>query len=173
MYCKRITLNDKKELLEINDLYTSSFPENERKSLLFLLKENQSIGEIYYFYEDSFVGFACLLCSNDIYHIIYVSIIDALRDKGYGSRIVQTICKMKEGNRVIVDIEKEDINANNNQQRIKRKQFYLKNHFEETDVKYRWHYDNYEILSYGGNITHYEFNAFFDNIRNTDPDLLY
>lgn len=172
---KIIILNkkDKDKLDEINKLYEQSFPSNERKDLSFLLKENQNIGEIYYFTEDTFIGFACLLNCNNICHIIYFVTKETLRNQGYGSKIVRMICEMKSGNRVIVDIEKETDEAFNNEQRNSRKQFYIRNGFKETEVQYRWHEDEYEILSFGGNVTRLEFRQFWDDIRQVDPDLLY
>ena len=38
----------------------------------------------------------------------------------------------------------------NKEQRIKRKQFYLKNDFKETDVFYTWQGEDYVILSRNG-----------------------
>jgi hypothetical protein len=75
--------------------------------------------------------------------------------------------------RVIVDIEAETETAEDNPVRRKRKEFYLKNGFSETEVRYRWHGDDFEILSRGGGVTSKEFSAFWDEIERVDEDLLY
>ena len=51
--------------------------------------------------------------------------------------------------KIIVDIEKIK-DTSNKEQRIKRKQFYLKNDFKETDVFYTWQGEDYVILSRNG-----------------------
>lgn len=158
----------------VNRLYKDSFPINERKDLRFLLSENQDIGEIYVVEEENqFIGFVCILFTIEIAHIIYFSVLPELRNKGYGSNILKLICEMKKGYRVIVDIEKPNIDSNNYEQRVQRKNFYLRNCFLETEVKYKWHGDYFEILSYGGNITDEEFDQFWDSIIQVNENLVY
>ena len=113
----------------VNRLYKDSFPINERKDLRFLLSENQDIGEIYVVEEENqFIGFVCILFTIEIAHIIYFSVLPELRNKGYGTNILKLICEMKKGYRVIVDIEKPNIDSNNYEQRVQRKNFYLRKH---------------------------------------------
>lgn len=171
---KKITIADKILLQQVTELYENSFPENERKDLRNLLKENQEIGEIYVFTEkETFIGFVCLLNCLDISHIIYFAISPELRGKGYGSTIVKKICEYKKDYRIIIDIEIETPVANNNEQRRKRKQFYLRNGFADTLIKYTWRQDDFEIMSYGGTITEEEFFDFWDTIDSIDDNLNY
>lgn len=159
---------------EINALYMRAFPENERRELEPLLHEKQQIGEVFVFCEDGhFVGFACLLNCLDIAHIIYFAVLEELRDRGFGSEILSRLCREKAGMRVIVDIERSDPKSENNAQRQSRKQFYLKNGFTETPVKYRWRKENYEILSYGGEISKQDFHRFWREIDRKDREMLY
>lgn len=173
---KLIRIKDKKEesFQFVNQLYEASFPINERKDLKYLLNENQDIGEIYVVEENNqFIGFVCILFAIEIAHVIYFAILPKLRNKGYGSKIIKMICEMKKGYRVIVDIEQSIIESANYEERIKRKNFYLTNQFQETDVKYKWHGDYFEILSYGGNVTDEEFDTFWESIIQIDRNLLY
>lgn len=171
---KRVTPADTALRSQINQLYQQAFPPNERRDLSHLLTPGQNIGEVFaYCDQEGFVGFACLLNSLDISHIIYFAVTETLRDKGYGSEILRRLCRQKPGNRVIVDIERDGPSAENHVQRQQRKQFYLRNGFGETPVKYRWQQEDYEILSYGGTIQPEEFHQFWQAIDRMDRDMLY
>ena len=174
MIFRKIQSADDELFKRILDLYRESFPENERKELKYLLKPDQSIGGIFALFEKKeFLGFLCTLDVSDISHIIYLSIKRDKRNQGFGAKAVNEFCAFKKGMRVIVDIEAETETAEDNPVRRKRKEFYLKNGFSETKVRYRWHGDDFEILSRGGGVTSKEFSAFWDEIERVDEDLLY
>ena len=65
----------------------------------------------------------------------------------------------------MVDIEVPDISAENNEQRIMRKKFYLRAGYEETPVKYEWRGEKYEILSYRGQISQAEYDWFWEDLK--------
>ena len=46
-----------------------------------------------------------------------------------------------------------------------RKKFYLRAGYEETPVKYEWRQENYEILSFGGQISEAEYDGFWENLH--------
>lgn len=161
---KHIT-EQSEELIQIESLYERAFPENERRPLAPLFQDKSGNSEVIAFYDDTlFCGFACLLTYLDISHIIYFSTEDALRGKGYGSAALTLMSEMKGKNRVIVDIEVEKNDVSNNEQRKKRKDFYLKNGYTESKIKYNWRHESYEILVYGGVLSKKDFNNFWKNI---------
>lgn len=161
-----------KELFRIEKLYQSAFPDKERRPLEPLLCDDTGHGEVIAFYDGSvFCGFACLLNCEDISHIIYFAIEDTLRGKGYGTAAISAMAEIKKGKRILVDIEAENEQEPNNAQRHKRKQFYLRNGFCETEVNYRWRKESYEILSHGGRVSTEEFWDFWEQI-NLDSDAL-
>lgn len=154
-----------KELIQIEEIYRRAFPANERKPLSPLLQDASGCSEIISFYDNAlFCGFACLLTQKDLTHIIYFAIDDHLRGKGYGCAALTAMHEMKPNNRVIVDIEVEHIHALNNEQRRKRKAFYLRNGYIESGVEYNWQEESYEILVYGGTISKKEFFSFWKNV---------
>lgn len=153
-----------KELHQLMALYHRAFPENERKTLFPLLQDDTGHGEVLAFYhEENFLGFACLLHGHDISHMIYFTIEESLRGKGYGKACLTTLLLMYP-HRMIVDIEIEDEQKANHEQRHKRKQFYLKNGFQNTTISYSWEDEIYEIMAYGGTITRVDFEHFWDDI---------
>ncbi len=158
-------------LAEIEALYVRAFPENERRPFRDLFDQKANYVETLAFYDaEAFVGFACLLNAGDVSHIIYFAVEESLRDRGYGSEILREIARYREGCRIIVDIERQDRRADNNGQRERRKRFYLRNGYAETGIRYRWHRENYEILSAGGTLTEAEFGAFWDEIEKNGRD---
>ena len=167
---KRIFEDDKEIYAEIKTLYDSAFPKNERKEIKYLLEKGQDVGEVYAFFDgEKFVGFTCLLSYHTICHVIYFAVAENLRDEGYGSKIIKAVCEAKKRKRVLVDIEMEEDDAPNEAQRVKRKEFYLRNGFKDTEITYRWEGEDYEILSYGGNCTKGEFRAFWSGIYQKEP----
>lgn len=168
------SVNEKSRVFElVNELYVRAFPENERRPLEQLLCDRSGVGELTAFYEDNcFCGFAAFFNIEDITHIIYFAVEENKRDKGVGSKALAEIKKLKAGRRLIVDIEAQRIDADNNAQREKRKQFYLRNGYFETDVRYSWRGENYEILVSGGGFTDQEFESFWRTMRQQCAHLL-
>lgn len=161
---KHIT-EQSKELVQIEELYQRAFPDNERRPMAPLLQDTSGSSEVITFYDgELFCGFACLLTQGDITHIIYFAIKDNMRRKGYGSAALRAMREMKPANRIIVDIEAEKKHALNNEQRRKRKAFYLRSGYIESGVEYSWQKESYEILAYGGTISKQEFHSFWRNI---------
>lgn len=154
------------ELKEVRALYDRAFPENERRDFSELIGGGSEMEMLAFYDEDLFVGFAVLLNSKiAISHIIYFAVEESLRDRGYGSMILAAIHEAKAGRRIMVDIERQTEEADNNPQRLKRKQFYLRNGYTETEVKYRWRDEDYEILVYGGELTRVDYESFWKNLK--------
>lgn len=152
-----------KEIKRISECYEKAFPENERKPLEPLLQDKSGCGEVFSFYdENEWIGFACMISSPKVAHIIYLVIDDTLRSKGYGSKVLQLLHETKPQHQFIVDVERVDETANNAVQRIKRNQFYKRNHYQETEVKYNWFEENYEILVSKGTFSTQDFYDFWD-----------
>lgn len=165
--------SNSKELSQIESLYNKAFPECERRPLKPLLEDKTGNSEVLSFFNDNiFCGFACLLNYEDISHIIYFAIDEKMRGKGFGTAALKLMCKIKNGYRVIVDIEAPVKSAENLDERLRRKDFYIRNVFCETDVKYTWRQESYEILSFNGNITENDFESFWDGIYSSSPALL-
>ena len=110
---------------------------------------------------DTFAGMTFLLTFEDITHILYLAVPQDLRDKGYGSAILQKIRELYQGQRIIADLELPEANIPNETQREKRVSFYEKNGYVFTDIVYRWENEEYRIMSSGGDVTFDEFRRFW------------
>ena len=74
-----------KDIPKIKKLYIESFPENERFSFSMMIKNESGSYETFGFYKDEvFCGFAIVLNSLDISHIIYFATVPEMRGKGLG-----------------------------------------------------------------------------------------
>ena len=147
-------------------LYYRAFPKNERRSFPELAENRLGGTEIFCFYDaELFVGMACLLNGQEISHIIYLAIDESLRGHGYGSKALELLHQSKPGKKIMVDIEIPDEQAENAKQREKRKKFYLRAGYEETPIKYEWRHENYEILSFGGQVSEEEYDGFWEDLR--------
>ena len=165
LYMKPIgdTLND---YTEAKALYYRSFPKNERRSFSELAENRLGNTQVVCFYDDNtFIGFACMLNSFDISHIIYIAVDESLRGHGYGSKALDLLHKSKRGKCIMVDIEVPDMQAKNNEQRIMRKNFYLRAGYVQTSVKYEWRGEKYEILSFPKQISQAEYDRFWEDLK--------
>lgn len=154
------------ELKKAKALYYRAFPKNERRSFPELMENRFGSTEVFCFYDEKiFVGMACLLNTPTISHIIYVVVDESLRGHGYGSRALELLHHSKPGKKIMVDIEIPDEQSENAEQRRMRKKFYLRAGYEETPVKYEWRQENYEILSFGGQISEAEYDGFWENLH--------
>ena len=163
MFHIEMVTNESKDLDKIEALNQRAFPINERRPLSVFLKDQSGCSDFVAFYDDEeFCGFACLLTWQDITHILYFAIEESQREKGYGSMALQEMRKIHPGHRYIADIEQDSEAVENHEQRRKRKGFYMRNGYEETEVAYKWRKEKYEILSAGGTVTRQEFYNFWE-----------
>ena len=151
------------EMKNINTLYQQSFPKNEQMDLskIFDLQKGVIYG---YYQQEQLVGFVIICIHQQIVSILYLAIQEEYRNQGIGSYIVNDLAQQYNQYKIVADIEKiKDVE--NKAQRIKRKQFYLKNHFQETDVTYTWQNEDYVILSRNGIVQKDEFWHYWDTLK--------
>ena len=165
MFLTRRIKPGSKDLGKIEKLYIESFPENERFSFGMMIKNEKGHYETFgFYYNEEFCGFAILLNSGDISHIIYFATLPEVRGKGLGTKALAAIGRIKSGNRIIVDIEREMPDCEENEIRRRRKGFYLRNGYEETEIRYRWQDESYEILSFVGLVSREDFGEFWRSL---------
>lgn len=152
-------------LPKIEALYRRAFPKNERRPFRGLFGDPQGVAEMMALQDGPrFCGFVCLLNGRELSHIIYFAVEEGLRGQGYGAQTLAALHAARPGRRIIVDIELERADAPNNDQRRRRKQFYLRQGYQPTDIRYRWQGEDYEILSHGGPVSEAEFDAFWEEM---------
>lgn len=81
---------------------------------------------------DKFVGFIAVVTHKSIAYLFFLAIDKVLRGNGYGGMALKTLRSLYPGFRHVVDFEMVDDAAENNEQRKKRRSFYLKNGYLPT-----------------------------------------
>lgn len=126
---------------ETEKLYLKSFPDDERFPFWILgecSKENNS--DLYAIIDnDRFIGMCYIVNCCNAYYLMYLAVEPGLRNKSYGSKI---LIDLKEKYKILflsVDMPIDDIS-------IKRKNFYLRNGFYDTNKFYEDTGVNYEVL---------------------------
>lgn len=155
---------DSPRLAAVDALMTRAFPANERMPMALLLPSGRSGAELFALLDgETFCGFISLLSWQDVTHILFFAIDEGLRGRGLGSEALQLMCRAKQGQRVIADLEACDDRAPNAEQRRKRRRFYERGGFAPTEIAYRWRGERYVVLSHGGRVTTDEFDQFWDH----------
>lgn len=116
------------DLQAIKKIYMEAFPLVERAPFSRIIKQWRS-GEldILTFREEdnSLIGFSINASEADLVLIDYLAISPAVRGGGYGSKALELMHLYYLGKRIFLIIEHPDMEADNAEQRSKRKRFYL------------------------------------------------
>lgn len=115
----------------IEGLYIMSFPKEERKpfSMLFEFRA-QKKAELLVARDqknDELVGLVFVLLHGDKVLLDYLAIMPECQNKGYGGSTIRAISNRYRKKSVIGEIESVDMPTDNQEQRMRRLDFYLKN----------------------------------------------
>ena len=162
---KLISISEKPEMKrQLKELYFRSFPKEERVPWFFMNAKSRKDGaNLYGVYDgDIFVGLVHEVYFRDITYVFFLAVSPKLRGKGYGGAVLEEIKRKNEGRRVILNIETLDEECDNREERVRRKNFYLKNGFNEAGYKTRENNVLYEMLYYGGIVSEEEYSALIE-----------
>lgn len=142
---------DRKYFEKINE---EAFPISERMSFDeifdFASKTNTDVLGIYN--EETAVGFAVILKNSECGYVYFFAIDYRMRSKGFGSAALQKMMSEYSGLQLVLDFEVIDENAENNKQRIRRKNFYLRCGFHETGNCTMLRDERFEVVCSGGEL---------------------
>lgn len=96
--------------------------------------------------DDSFVGFMVISLFEDTCYLFFLAIDTNIRSKGYGGQALRLLDALYPNKKQVVDFEMIDASAPNNEQRITRKAFYMRNGYQETGKFISYRGVDYEIL---------------------------
>lgn len=129
---------------EIKKLYMNSFPKNERFPFWILKhcsKEKNVVFNVI-LEDNKLIGMEYIINYENISYLMYLAVDKSQRDKGYGSQILKDL--NQEYNTIILSIEKTNKDLKDDKQ--KRKDFYLRNGFNETNKFIKDNEVEYEVL---------------------------
>ena len=123
---KAVTKNERDN---IKELYLKAFPKEERKPFSLIVEKQAEGGADMFSIEENgqFAGLAIPAYNDDIVLLVFFAISDTMRGKGCGSKALKLIMDKYRGKRFILEIEDTNAPAPNSDQRIRRKNFYIKN----------------------------------------------
>ena len=156
---------DIKKNKKVTKLYNEAFPKDERIPIWLLkILARKNKAKFYGIYDnEKFVGLVYNIFYKDIVFVFYLAIDKATRGQGYGTKVLDSIKEKYKNYRIILCIEPVDENSDNYEQRVKRKNFYLKNGFEDSNYTIKERNIIYEMLYYNENVTSQEFQELMKN----------
>ena len=156
-----IEINSKSaDIRKIRKLYNTSFPDDERIPFSHLLRTVGSERIMHAYYDNSVLtGLTVVFLMDDIVYLSYICISEEMRNRGYGTEILQAVKNEYPGCRMVVDIEELKRESSNYEERLRRREFYLRNGFVSCSVFYHFYYVDYELLSCNGTVSQQEWAA--------------
>lgn len=147
------------EYKKIRSLYLTAFPADERAPFSLLAsgarKTNVDWWAIYN--DDIWAGFFYIVNDNDLSYIFYFAIDDYQRGNGLGSAALQLLQQQYNNRRLFLAIEELDKDAANYDERVKRKQFYQHNNFNDLHTRMLEGRVIYELMGIGGSVSKQEY----------------
>jgi GNAT superfamily N-acetyltransferase len=143
------------EYKEVVKIYKQEFPSAERLPvfLMNLFAKRKTVDFLAFFDDDNFIGFAYLITHKTLTYLFFLAVKSSEQSKGNGSKILTFLRERYAGNRIVLIIEEVNPNAVNNDQRIRRRDFYIKNGYRPAGFKEIPSYDTFDAYVNGGNCT--------------------
>lgn len=156
---------DIKKNKKVTKLYNEAFPKDERIPIWLLkILARKNKAKFYGIYDNKkFVGLIYNIFYKDIVFVFYLAIDKGTRGQGYGTKVLESIKQKYNNYRIILCIEPVDENSDNYEQRVKRKNFYLKNGFKDSNYTIKEKNIIYEMLYCNENVTLHEFEEMMKN----------
>jgi GNAT superfamily N-acetyltransferase len=153
------------EYKKVVKIFKDEFPAAERMPLLFmnLYAKRENVDFLALYDDEKFVGFAYLITHKTLTYLFFFAVKSSEHSQGYGSKILTFLRERFAGNRIVLVIEELNPAAENNEQRIRRRDFYVKNGYVPAGFKQIARYDKFEAYVTGGSLTKSEFTELVAN----------
>lgn len=151
---------------KVIDLYKEAFAGAQRIPTFFLRYKlrNGKQGFHVLYDDETWIGLFYATEYRDIVFVHFFAILDSFRSDGFGSKAMESMEYMHPGKRIVLNIEELDDQAENYQQRIKRKAFYEKNGFISSGYFVKEPDERHELLIRGGSISKEEIEAMYKHL---------
>ncbi len=150
MILKRIT-SEFKDIELVNALAKEAFPPAEYLEPKKIIEMSEEIELDFWalYDEQKFVGFMTVFLYEDISYLFFLAIDGKSRSKGYGSKALAELEKKYPRYQQVVDLEMVEEGSSNNEQRITRRKFYIRNGYRATGCYLMYNEIPLEIMSKG------------------------
>lgn len=152
---------------EINNLAKEAFPPEEYLAPTDLVKMSRADNFDFLLLTDDeqFVGFMVVQTYKDLAYLFFLAIDLSCRSKGYGSYAIEALKEAYPEKKQVVDFEMLDEQADNYEQRRKRRNFYLRNGYKETGLFLSYLGVDYEVFCMGDEFDVDEFKELMTTIQ--------
>ncbi len=159
MQIKKVKLRN----IDVKNIYIDSFPKNERMPFSMMVAMSKLWNtDFWAFYDkDTLCGFIYLAHNRKIVFVMFLAVDKTIRSNGYGSAILQEIQYKYPDKKIIISIEPCDKNALDIELRRRRKDFYLRNGYQETGYRMKLNGIVQEIMISNGEFDEKQFRIFF------------
>ncbi|MCM1043755.1 MAG: GNAT family N-acetyltransferase [Corallococcus sp.] len=156
---------EKSNYKQIKALYNTAFPKEERAPFFFVKRRALQKRATMLIAENDgeFVGFAYTVPYNDIIYLFYFAVAEDKRGNGNGGAIIKLLKEYYRGKKIFLAREPLDDSADNSEQRIRRRNFYIKNGFVDLPYQIREANVIYDLMSTDGNFNPHDYNALIKN----------
>jgi len=150
---------------KIYNLYQEAFPDYEKKPFwLIWLKNKQGRADVWYIVEDGqFVGLGITMSAPGRVLLDYFAIEGSLRGQGYGSKALKVLQEQYADRHFFLEIESVYDDCNNVEQRLRRKQFYLRNGMTEMKMMVNLFGTDMEVLGHGCKLDFDSYRAVYEH----------
>lgn len=153
------------QCLRIRRLYKEAFPRCERKpfSIIKAMAKKGKTDLWYFEDEGGFAGLCATINGSDDILIDYLAVARKRRGTGVGTRMLKSLLEYYSDYGVFLEIEELDDNAENSTERVRRREFYLRQGFEPMNTLVNLFGVNMELLGVRCKLDFDEYRAFYLN----------
>lgn len=145
---------ESKDILFFSEVNNEAFPPSEHMTMDEILDfANATDTDVLGIYDEAQpIGFIVIMKNDRCGYIYFYAIDSRLRSKGYGSAVLKQLNDEYKDIQMTLDFEILDENAENYAQRLRRRQFYLRNGFHETGRYTMLRDEKFEVVCNGGEL---------------------
>lgn len=144
---------DERKMLK--KLYLEAFPAEERAPFFMIMsKAKKGRAEMLTAHDgNEFVGFVYMVCYKDMAYLFYLAVDKDKRGMGYGRKIVEAVKSRYRGRRIFLARERIEKSAENYEQRVSRRNFYIRCGFRDLPCHIKEAAVIYDVMGIGGRVS--------------------
>lgn len=156
----------KERLDELKNLYKTAFPESEQKPFELMLKKREEGDAEILSIEKSgdFLGLAIVVSRGDLALLDYFAVSPQRRGGGVGGEAFEMLKERYAKKRFFIEIEDTQLAADNSEQRLRRKAFYLRHGMKPLPFKVDLFGVDMELLTSARPLTFEEYHALYQGV---------
>lgn len=152
--------------LRVYRLYRRAFPKYERKPFFMILRTRaRGNADVWVIGKGrSFAGLAITMQNGELVLLDYFAVSEAQRGTGIGGEALRLLRQAYRGKRLFLEIESTQTEAENLPERLRRKQFYLRNGLTEMHTLVELFGVEMELLGFDCTLTFAEYSELYSRV---------